>query len=626
MALSLGQSFIPTPNPSSELPTLIDTQFSDFQRRTGSQRFFQLNPKTEVPDSKFLRVSHSTWDPLPHLPPNDPILTYHEEVHSNLQHSLHNVQRSFFSLARSMHRTPRWLFQTLRELKNNSDIIITDADKNMGLCVISTTDYIAEALRQLSDTSTYRLLSKPPCFDDLRLQLLGIFKSYDRDFKFRNVPSRLIRFCLQDLGLSSSSSRLRLGHFYMLMKVHKPTVVGRPIVSSYDTCSYYVSKYIDFKLQPLLRHLNSYIQSSEHFIHILTTHPVPSQYRQDCVILCADVDSLYPSIPIKEALPLYRESIIVYNNKCNQLLSAKEIDLILDLTHWVLHNNYFTFGTNVYHQIKGTAMGTPCAVVFACFFLDAIERRVLQSTLCPNGPVDFFVIFCRYIDDIFAVFASRKHAELFLELFNNFMKDIIKCSSCTIDLLQGVFLDTLIYRPDSFLEDGLFATSLYQKPQNKYLYIPPFSYHPPSMFSAFIIAELKRYRLLCSRDSDFIHIKQLFKERLLQRGYSSSFLQPLFLIPLDRQSLLQKVHDRFTSPTSDQSMNSSGPLIFKTIGTPQTRLLRISKCIQPSATITSDPSISSLFEVPPTVSVSNPPSIATFFSPSRKSLHNQPLG
>ena len=48
------------------------------------------------------------------------------------------------------------------ELASNPDIIITDADKNMGTVVISTSDYIKFANKHLVDALTYRLCQSFP--------------------------------------------------------------------------------------------------------------------------------------------------------------------------------------------------------------------------------------------------------------------------------------------------------------------------------------------------------------------------------------------------------------------------------------------------------------------------------
>jgi hypothetical protein len=342
--------------------------------------------------------------------------------------------------------------------------------------------------------------------------------------------------------------------------------------------------------------------------------------RGSSVLLCADIESLYPNIPLTEGLIVFKQSVIFNNNKLslNNRLSPGDIDLICALTEWVLHNNYFTFGNKMYHQINGTAMGTPCAVVFAIFFLDAIERSVLVNLKIQP------IFYSRYIDDIFAIFENREQAAAFIHGFNSVFPSI-KCPAASVTILEdkGIFLDVEIYRPLSFGDNGRFHTRLYQKKQNKYLYIPPFSYHSKSMFPAFIIAEINRYRLRCSDDQDFLTACKQFEDRLQERGYPPSFLQPLFLSLPTRQSLLTKLSLRFSNQTPVETTKGSivGPFVFKTIGIPQTKMLRLAQCLSPCGDLGQHPALFPFFQKKPIVSYSNAPSISTYFSRARKSLH-----
>ena len=54
------------------------------------------------------------------------------------------------------------------------------------------------------------------------------------------------------------------------------------------------------------------------------------------------------------------------------------------------------------------------------------------------------------------------------------------------------------------------------------------SNHPISTIKGFIKGERIRYKRLCTHLEDFNQIDYLFHERLLSRGYTRKFLQPLF--------------------------------------------------------------------------------------------------
>eukprot|EP00804_Cyclotella_cryptica_P024637 CCRYP_001640-RA/>CCRYP_001640-RA protein AED:0.55 eAED:0.55 QI:0/-1/0/1/-1/0/1/0/146 len=67
-------------------------------------------------------------------------------------------------------------------------------------------------------------------------------------------------------------------------------------------------------------------------------------------------------------------------------------------------------------------------------------------------------------------------------------------------------------------------TTLYKKPQNLYLYLPPHSLHPRGIKTGLILGEVLRIRRLCSKQEDANkHIRQLF-QRLCKRGHDSSAL------------------------------------------------------------------------------------------------------
>jgi hypothetical protein len=97
-----------------------------------------------------------------------------------------------------------------------------------------------------------------------------------------------------------------------------------------------------------------------------------------------------------------------------------KIAFIINILHFVLKNNYIIYKHQLYLQTKGTAMGTPCAVVYACLFLGHIEMRMYKI----YNHVPPFLLFKRYIDDIFAIFPDHITALLFMSLYNSLHPDI----------------------------------------------------------------------------------------------------------------------------------------------------------------------------------------------------------
>ena len=53
-------------------------------------------------------------------------------------------------------------YQAMRELHMNNDIVIKPADKGGSIVIMNTTDYIAEAQRQLNNPNHYDKLQEDP--------------------------------------------------------------------------------------------------------------------------------------------------------------------------------------------------------------------------------------------------------------------------------------------------------------------------------------------------------------------------------------------------------------------------------------------------------------------------------
>jgi hypothetical protein len=214
---------------------------------------------------------------------------------------------------------------------------------------------------------------------------------------------------------------------------------------------------------------------------------------------------------------------------------------------WVLSNNYCTFAGTLYHQIKGTAMGTPLAVVFANLFLAAIELPLLTKS---TG----YTLYQRYIDDIFAV--MKLHTAV--EFVSNFSNDFptIKLDQVTMQK-HGVFLDLHI----TLVNNECPIVRVYQKPTNIYQYIPPCSAHHSAVFPSWLLEETKRYRLRCSQDCDYEALVIAFNDRLKARGYPTELLARALVATPARATLMTNI----SNPNPNPNSNHRGPVLSLTL-------------------------------------------------------------
>ena len=85
--------------------------------------------------------------------------------------------------------------------------------------------------------------------------------------------------------------------FYTLPKIHKPTPVGRPIVSGCDGPTEKLS-FVHKLLQPIAQQQKSYLKDTTDLVNHIENTKVPA----DAILVSIDVTSLYTNIPQEEGI------------------------------------------------------------------------------------------------------------------------------------------------------------------------------------------------------------------------------------------------------------------------------------------------------------------------------------
>ena len=416
----------------------------------------------------------------------------------------------------------------LQQFRNDTRIVIKPADKNLGITVMDRSWYVFESFRQLRDVSTYTPVDSELTLSNLVGSAFASFclflSSYSNATKTLS-PTELKH--INDYRLLKMSNfiarRALASAFYVLPKLHKSPVVGRPIVASHSSFTASISVLLDVMLQPFLSKIPSYISDSFSLVRLLESSPIPPSSH--VTLFSADVESLYPSIPIDEGI----------TRVCNtlQLLSPDitrdRLGFIRGCLSFVLKNNYVSFDGAFFKQIQGTAMGTSVAVCFACLFMCSVESPWLDKFRRS------LFLFRRYIDDIFGVaLAPPADVKAMLDNFNSLHPNI----RITYKIGPSVdFLDLTLSLGSRFSEQRLLDILPFHKPTNKYLYIPYSSFHPRHVKSNFIIGEIRRHIRNCSDASFFHKWRRTFFFQLRERGYPPKFLLPLFNSPFTQYSV-----------------------------------------------------------------------------------------
>ena len=153
---------------------------------------------------------------------------------------------------------------------------------------------------------------------------------------------------------------IQMPQFYIMPKLHKNPVKGRPIVASHSWCTWPLSKWVANRINTYAASQDTVLTDTNALIALL--RGVELREDDDIMLSTADVESLYTSIPIPGALVAVEERL----RACG--VDESSLRITINAVAYVLRNNFFECNGNVYHQRKGLAMGTPLAPPVANLF------------------------------------------------------------------------------------------------------------------------------------------------------------------------------------------------------------------------------------------------------------------
>ena len=297
-----------------------------------------------------------------------------------------------------------------------------------------------------------------------------------------------------------------LGKMYLLPKIHKglESVPGRPVISNCGSPTEKVSEFLDHHLQPLMKSGKSFLKDTNHFLQKLSKLGV---LPRDAILVTADVVGLYPNIPHDIGLKYLMERL---NERQNKRIPT---NILVEMAHFVLNNNYFEFNNEIYHQISGTAIGTKFAPPYACIFMDRVENDFLETEKFKP------YIWLRYIDDIFFIWTyGLEKLESFLSRLNGFHPTLKFTHNHSKKFVN--FLDVSVK-----INEGKIETDLYIKPTDCHQYLHYDSSHPLHVKLSIVYSQGLRVRRICSSDEKIENHFGKLQEWFCKRGYPSNLVQ-----------------------------------------------------------------------------------------------------
>jgi len=138
--------------------------------------------------------------------------------------------------------------------------------------------------------------------------------------------------------LSQTTNPPRIPVFYTLTKIHKPIMVGRPIISGCDGPTERISSFVDTLLQPIAQKQQSYIKDTTDFINFIEK----TKIDEDTILVTMDVSSLYTNIPQEEGTEIVCKAYETF-----QLMILRSQHYLRDMLGLILTENSFEFNGKI---------------------------------------------------------------------------------------------------------------------------------------------------------------------------------------------------------------------------------------------------------------------------------------
>ena len=201
---------------------------------------------------------------------------------------------------------------------------VTETDKNLGPAVVSADWMKTETLKHLNDPTSYDRITQEE-WSHRRCKVIENRERLMNTYK-RVLPSNTVKFLR---SFDNTPSSTKPAKFYVIPKIYKTPMASRPIAASHSYITRPISIYVDEIVKPNIS-MPTVLRDSKELIQILESIKI----TPDCLLVTADVKSLYPNINIKKAIIAL--DLLLRENR------VPETPLLIQLARIVFENNFLT--------------------------------------------------------------------------------------------------------------------------------------------------------------------------------------------------------------------------------------------------------------------------------------------
>ena len=206
-----------------------------------------INKESDLPE-----YNRKVYIPSPWMPPIASSSV--EQCLSNFEKNLTNISATKNNAWPHRGNININLLHLLHELRHHPDFIVVESNKNLGPVIIERAEYIEMVLKNHLLTETYRRLGPGELYFKEQVVRKHIRTNIELGKRNKSLSEEEITYFERALKCCS-----RVPQFFILVKIHKSPLESRPVTGSGGSLLWALSKWVDQKLQPLVRFLPTYV-------------------------------------------------------------------------------------------------------------------------------------------------------------------------------------------------------------------------------------------------------------------------------------------------------------------------------------------------------------------------------
>ena len=287
-------------------------------------------------------------------------------------------------------------YLSIKNKLSKNNVVLVKADKGASIIALDRPVYIGKVMEYLNSVDA-------EVFDDLNFQQYAETtrkKILTEVTLISSYPTR------KSLLMMNPQPPLLYGQ----IKNHKPNQPIRPVVASYTSPVYRLSKFLASWFTTYTKYEFRYtVKNSKELANELIDLHLPAITD----LVSFDVVNMFNVIPVQDTVNIMIEII---SRKC------KNKKVIQEFRGLLLHStklNFCWFNGHFYKFKTGLPMGGPLSSLIANIYMDHFENYII-----PTVPDNIF-LWRRYVDDVFCMWTgSRTQLDSFLERINAFNKNV----------------------------------------------------------------------------------------------------------------------------------------------------------------------------------------------------------